>query len=60
MNNYDLKCYAKTYNDPRFWDGFQLRVKSDRKKLWGDCRGLTERFYDELISRGYLAPRANS
>lgn len=58
MNNYNLKCYKKTYNDPKFWDGIQLRSNRERQKTWGDCREITDRFYDELIYRGYLIPKS--
>ncbi|WP_013323495.1 hypothetical protein [Gloeothece verrucosa] len=56
MNNYDLKCYEKTYKDPKYWDRVELSSQGDRQKVWADCRGLTDSFYNELIARGYLLP----
>ncbi|ACK70353.1 hypothetical protein PCC7424_1922 [Gloeothece citriformis PCC 7424] len=54
MNNYESKCYQKTYSDPNFWDGVQPKSKSDRQQIWANCRNLTDQFYDELTYRGYL------
>ncbi|MGK7946240.1 MAG: hypothetical protein AB4058_17400 [Microcystaceae cyanobacterium] len=60
MNTYDLKCYEKTYNDPRYWDQVGYTSKFEQYQLWANCRGVTDEFYNELIHRGYLVPRTDS
>lgn len=59
MNTFDLKCYEKTYHDPHYWDGIRSESDFEQYQLWANCRGLTDRFHDELIQRGYLQPRSS-
>lgn len=56
MNNYDSKAYENTFKDARFWDGLRTESPLDNRKLWMECRCLTDTFYDELVIRGYLIP----
>ncbi len=60
MNTYDLKCYEKTYHDPRYWDRIEYNSKFEQYQLWATCRGITDEFYNELIYRGYLIPRGDA
>lgn len=56
MNPFDLKCYEKTYMDSRYWGESSTQDDDKRRQSWADCRNLTDRFYDELVARGYLTP----
>lgn len=58
MNTYDLKCYEKTYQDPQYWDRVECDTQFEQYQVWANCRHLTDRFYGELILRGYLVPRS--
>lgn len=60
MNIYDLNSYEKTYHDPHYWDGESSDDDAIRHSAWVDCRALTDRFFDELVSRGYLVPCNNT
>ena len=59
MNNFDLRCYRETYENPRYWEGKHFKTDSSRKKNWQECRQFTDHFYDELIARGYLILRGS-
>ena len=54
MNNFELRCYLETYNDPHYWEGKRFEKDSLRQKSWQECRQVTDNFYDELVIRGYL------
>ncbi len=60
MNTYDLKCYKKTYQDPHYWDKVECSSQSEQDQHWANCRHLTDRFYQELLLRGYLIPRSEN
>ncbi|MEA5535357.1 hypothetical protein [Crocosphaera sp. XPORK-15E] len=60
MNNFDLKCYRHTYNNPNYWDGEKLNNEESRRQIWQNCRQLTDNFYNELILRGYLVLKISS
>ncbi|ACK73581.1 hypothetical protein PCC7424_5233 [Gloeothece citriformis PCC 7424] len=59
MNRYDLTSYEKTYNDFRYWEGSEETNETQRRQTWQQCRSMTDHFYDELVSRGYLVPRSD-
>ncbi|WP_013323224.1 hypothetical protein [Gloeothece verrucosa] len=58
MNKYDMICYEKTYNDSLYWEDVEVSTKKERSENWTECRCLTDRFFDELVARGYLVPRS--
>lgn len=60
MNNFELRCYRETYKSPHYWEGRNFISESSRRQSWQHCRQLTDRFYDELVSRGYLILRNSS
>ncbi|EAZ88952.1 hypothetical protein [Crocosphaera chwakensis] len=60
MNNFDIKCYQETYKSPQYWQGTKFANESLRRQSWGECRQLTDHFYDELVYRGYLILRKDS
>jgi hypothetical protein len=58
MNTYDLNSYAKTYEDPLYWEESTCESQRQRQQEWSNCRVLTDRFYDELVRRGYLSSKS--
>jgi hypothetical protein len=60
MNTYDLNSYEKTYDDPRYWEDSFCDSEQQRRQNWSNCRTLTDRFYDELVIRGYLVPKSHT
>ncbi len=57
MNLFDLKCYQKTYRNSQYWDDASMSAV-EKQKNWILCRAMTDRFYDELVARGYLVPQS--
>lgn len=53
MNIYDLNSYENTYQDSRYWENQEISDQEKRSN-WADCRALTDKFFDELVTRGYL------
>ncbi len=60
MNNFELRCYRETYKNPHYWEGQRFKNESLRHHSWQECRQVTDQFYDELVSRGYLILRDSS
>ncbi|MDJ0599062.1 MAG: hypothetical protein QNJ37_09525 [Crocosphaera sp.] len=60
MNNFELRCYRETYKNPHYWEGKRFGNELLRHQNWQECRQVTDQFYDELISRGYLVLRDSS
>lgn len=58
MNLFDLKCYQKTYRDSQYWDDNSSMSVVEKQQNWIMCRAMTDRFYDELVARGYLVPQS--
>ena len=60
MNSFELKCYQKTYQNTQYWDNSSCISVAERQQMWARCRAMTDRFYDELVARGYLVPRSSN
>ncbi len=54
MNSFDLKCYQKTYQNPHYWEQKTYQNPQQQKEEWQNCRKTTDKFFDELVKRGYL------
>ncbi len=50
MNNFELRCYLETYNNPHNWEGKRFKDDSLRHKSWQECRQVTDHFYQLTIN----------
>ena len=60
MNSFELQCYQKTYQDPLYWDDDSSKFVGEQQQMWAKCRAMTDRFFDQLVARGYLVPQSHS
>ena len=60
MNVFDLKCYQKTFENPQYWGNKLYPSINKKQEAWAECRSMTDNFYSELISRGYLVRNLNN
>lgn len=60
MNVFDVKCYQKTYQNPKYWENNSYSSIVEQQQAWANCRAMTDNFYSELVSRGYLVPLRKS
>lgn len=37
MNNFEVKCDEKTYQDPRYWDKLQFSTPFAQNQSWIGC-----------------------